>query len=76
MGASEEMVPVLVTQNDIVPNEWKDRWWLKRGHRFSNLDQVLVSHILIFWWSNEFILCATSRELKLSKDVLYIYIYE
>ena len=38
MGASEEMVPVLVTQNDIVPNEWKDRWWLERGHRFSNLD--------------------------------------
>ena len=38
MGAGEEMVPVLVTQNDVVPNEWKDRWWLERGHRFWNLD--------------------------------------
>ena len=39
MGAGEEMaVPVPVTQNDVVPNEWKDRWWLERGHRFWNLD--------------------------------------
>jgi len=38
MGAGEEMVSILVTQNDVVPNEWKDRRWLERGHRFSNLD--------------------------------------
>jgi hypothetical protein len=31
MGASE----VPVTQNEAVPNEWKDSWWLKT---VSNLD--------------------------------------
>ena len=37
-GMGEMVVPVPVTQNDVVPNEWKDRWWLERGHRFWNLD--------------------------------------
>ena len=32
------MMSVSVTQNDMILNEWKDRWWLERGYRFSNLD--------------------------------------
>jgi hAT family C-terminal dimerisation region/Domain of unknown function (DUF4413) len=35
MGAGEEIeMTVPVTENQ-VPKDWKDRWWLERGHRFS-----------------------------------------
>ena len=39
MGAGEGIdTTVPVTKNQMTPKDWKDRWWLERGHRYTKLD--------------------------------------